>query len=222
MVQVKVLIASNNGILCKGMAKILSEDPCLQVIGELTSGQDVIKSIDDLLPDIVLMEFYLSELNGVDVALRIGKKYPNIKIIMFSTCDLNEDGIFHALEAGVSALLDKSSTEQELSLAINAAKDSNLYLSPSIASMALKNVHGVPIRLPEGKKDCRNFLTPREREIIQLVAEGLTGAQIADKLCISQKTVRNHRSSLMEKLNLRNSVEITRYAIKCNMVNIDS
>ncbi len=215
---IKVLVACGNGILCKGIAKILTEEPKITVIGELNSGQEVINKIDSMLPDIVVIEFYLPELNGVDVAQRIKKKYQNIKFIMFSTSDLKDKYIFEMLKTGVEAILDKNSTYQELIIAINAVHFSESYLSPSISSKLIKSMFKGSACSGYGDRFGLERLTQREREVIQLIAEGFSCRQISDKLCISQKTVRNHKANLMKKLNLRNVAEITKYAIQNNVV----
>ena len=221
MESVKVLIACDNNILCHGVAKILDEDPAIRVVGRMTGGQAILNQLEELAPEVLLVDFYLPELNGVELAQRVTQKYPHIKSIIFSTSDLSEESVFRALNAGIAALLDRSSTDQELRMAVRAAAGGDSYLSPSIASKVIKNLNqgaGNPVA---GGKVRLEMLTPREREVMQLVAEGLTSPQIADKLCISHNTVRRHRARLKAKLNLGNAAEITRYAIKNNIVNID-
>ena len=218
---IKILIACNNNLLRKGIAKILQDEPGIRACQEVDNGQEIFNKIDLLSPEVVVVDFFLSGLNGLEVVRRIKKSHPEVKIVLFSTADLNALCIFEALEAGTSAFLDQSSTHNDLKLAIKAAMDGEAYLSPAASAKIIKNINNwkkQPLKKP---RDVASRLTPREREVVQLIAEGLTGSQIAEKLCISYNTVRRHRMSLMEKLGLKNVVEVVKYAIRTNMVDLN-
>jgi len=221
MKPLKVIIACSNGILRKGMANILADDDQIRVVGEVGTWQEIFKRIDELLPDIILVEYYLAGLNGIDVVRRVSKKYPDIRMAMFSTSGLSIDCILEALEAGVIALLDRSSSHQELLFAIKAAGKGESYLSPTISTKVLKNMSNPSAHRRKANTGTYNMLTLREREILHLLAEGVTVPKIADMLCISQKTVRNHKCNLMDKLGLKNVVDLTKYAIQNDLVYIN-
>ncbi len=217
---IKIVIASDNSIVRKGIAKILSEDASIQIVAELKGGQEVIRAMEVMTPDILLVDYFLPELNGVDLSCRLSKNKPHIKIAIFSTKQLSYDCIHKAMRAGISTFLDKTSAHGELILAINAMAGDEPYVSPSIATKILKSMCSPLDSHNSHAKGNQAKLTHREIEIIQLIAEGLTNKEIAQKLFISHKTVRNHRANLMEKLNLRNAADITKYAIKTKMVDI--
>ena len=217
----KILIVCCNNIVRKGIFRILNENDIFYEIGELSGGIETIQKVESIAPDVVLIDYHLRELNAIDVAYKIHKINSKIKIVILTSHTSNRDSLLIALEKGVSGILDNSSTDDELILAINTVSKGQLYLTPTVSSKIFKEMN---TRCKDKNKMIENYLgvlTAREREVVILVSEGLTCTQIADKLYISDKTVRNHRANLMSKLDLHSTAEIVKYAIRNDIVSID-
>lgn len=218
---IKVMVICTNSIIKSGICKILSENQFIHIIDELIDGTETINMICQVNPDIALIDYNFTEFNVIELARNICKTTLDIKVVLFSNYSFDQMNVTRALEAGVSAILDNSSACDELLVAIKAASSGQLYLTPSISSKIFRSMNGRGSEKAGEHKLCIDILTGREREVMQLIAEGLTSSQIADRLFISQKTVRNHRANLMNKLGLHGIAEIVKYAIKTNVVNIN-
>ncbi|MCB2228626.1 MAG: response regulator transcription factor [Desulfarculaceae bacterium] len=218
---IQALIATDNIILRRGMARMLGDCQGVQVVSELSSGQEVIKQIEGAAPDVALIDYYLPGLGGLEVAARLADKKSSPRVILFSTYALRESSVFLALEAGVAAVLDKSCGYRDLVAAVKAAAEGKTYLPPALSAQVLGRFGSWMGRPNRGKRGEFASLTPREREVMQLIAEGLTYTQIADQLCISPNTVNRHRASLMDKLNLKSVADIVKFAIEARVVRLD-
>jgi RNA polymerase sigma factor (sigma-70 family) len=211
----KIVIAEDHTILRDGLRALLSTQNYLEVIGEAEDGREAVRIVDNLEPDLLLIDLSMPKLNGIEAIKEIKKKHPDIKVIIL-TVHKSDEYIFASLKAGADGYMLKDASQNELHLAIQYVLNGKFFISPSISDRVVDAYLNSP---KTGKtSSVLNNLTPREREILKLIAEGYTNKQIADHLCISLKTVEKHRANLMHKLDLRNTAALTAFAIKKGLV----
>ncbi len=217
---IKVLLVDDHTIVRKGLRSLLEEEDDIKVVGEAEDGYDAIQKVAELESDVVIMDVGMPSLNGLEAVKLLKKENNDIRILILTMHD-NEEYIIEALKSGACGYLVKKSAPKELTAAIRIANKGETYLSPSIST---KVINRFIRQTSEGidKTPKNDLLTTRERETIHLIAEGKSNKEIADKLAISLKTVKNHRSNLMEKLDLHNTAEITQYAIRKGILILDS
>ncbi|MBZ0310304.1 MAG: response regulator transcription factor [Anaerolineae bacterium] len=210
---VKILLAEDHTMVRAGIRLVISELDGFEVIGEADDGQQALEMTLKLKPDIVVMDIAMPRLNGLDAAERILRDCPGVKIAILSMYS-TEQYVKRALQVGVSAYLLKKSAVAELQLAFQAMLRGERYLSPPIADMVVNELLSPRVDTSGGTES----LTTREREIMQMIAEGYANQDIADHLSLSVHTVRTHRGNLMQKLNLHNQADIVRYAIQTGLI----
>ena len=207
---VRILIADDHKIILDGLCSLLDKNDALKVIGQAADGLSAVRLAGELSPDLVIMDISLPGLNGIDATRRILEANPRVKIIALS---MHKDGryIAEALKSGAMGYLLKESAFDELIAAIGAVMKGQCYLSASIADLVIKDY----VRHLE-KTDSGIFtvLTPREREVLQSLSEGLSTKGIAARLKVSVKTVETHRAQIMAKLDIHSIAELTKYAIR--------
>lgn len=218
MSRIKVLLAEDHTIVRKGIRSLLDDQPNIEVIGEAEDGREAIEKVEQLAPDIILMDNTMPILNGLEATRQIKKRFPEIKILIL-TMHTNEEYILQFLRVGASGYLVKQTAPTELVSAIEAVYRGDSFLSPSISRTIIDEY----LRHAEatGKWDSYDSLTDREREVLQLLAEGYSTKEIADHLHISAKTVGVHKINLMHKLNLHSQSELTKYAIRKGIISLD-
>lgn len=220
MDKIKVLVADDHTIVRKGICLLLSEETDIEVIGEAENGRETIKKVEELKPDVVLMDITMPELNGMDATRQLKKRFPSIKILILSMHS-NEEYVFETLRAGAFGYLVKRSAPNDLIKAIHVAYGGDFFLSPSISRKVIENyIHQKQgfISEPLGL----DKLTEREREVLQLIAEGNENREIAKRLFVSTKTVEAHRLKIQRKLQLRGTAELTKYSIKKGLVDLET
>ncbi len=217
MKKIRVLLAEDHTIVRQGISALLRSEPDIEVAGEASDGLEAIELAKKLIPDVVLMDIAMRNLNGLEATRKIKKLFPHTKVLVLTMYD-NEEWIFQILKVGASGYLIKDSAMTDLTAAIRAVHQGDSYLSPSIS----KKVIDEYIRKAEmGEKNgLENLLSGREREILQLIAEGHSVPQIASLLCISKKTVEAHKNHIMEKLNIRDKVGLIKYAIRTGLTKL--
>ena len=214
----KVFIADDHAIIRDGLRHILSRAPEYEIIGEAGDGREAIEKIEELEPDIVLLDISMPFLTGVEVARHIKQKAPSIKIIILSQYD-NFEYIKELLEIGVDGYVLKDDTSDELLRAVSEVLKGNNFLSPDITRIFISDYSGSGKTGKEGELETQfNLLTPREREILKLIADGRQNAAIASILFISEHTVKTHRSNIMKKLDIHNLVDLIKYAMKNGLI----
>lgn len=216
MGKIKVLLAEDHTIVRKGLRSLLDKETGIEVVGEAEDGREAVKRAEELLPDVVVMDISMPGLNGLEATRQLKKHFPGMKIIIL-TVYANEEYVYQSLKAGVSGYLIKSAAPTDLVAAIHAAMRGESYLSPSISRTVIDEYIRQAQKMPEVEGSFET-LTQREREVLQLMAEGRTTKEIADLLYISIKTVETHRINLKEKLNLQNTAELIQYAIRKGLV----
>ncbi len=215
--KIRVLLAEDHTIVRQGISALLRSEPDMEVVGEASDGLEAVEMVKKLIPDVVLMDIAMRNLNGLEATRKIKKLYPLMKVLVLTMYE-NEEWIFQILKAGASGYLIKDSAMTDLTSAIRAIQQGDSYLSPSIS----KKVIDEYIRKAEmGEKDrTDDLLSGREREILQLLAEGHSVPKIASALCISKKTVEAHKTHIMEKLNIRDKVGLIKYAIRTGLTKL--
>jgi DNA-binding NarL/FixJ family response regulator len=217
MKNITVLLAEDHTIVRKGLCAILGDESDIEVIAEAVDGRDAVRLTEQLQPDVVVMDFSMPGLNGLEATRQIKQIIPAVKVLIL-TRHTNKEYIYNILQAGASGYLVKKSAPEELIAAIRAVERGDSYLDPSISAMVINGYMQwaeSEIQKPD------NLITPREREVLQLIAEGRSNQEIAKVLHISVKTVGNHRTNLMDKLSLHSTAELTQYAVRTGMINLD-
>ena len=209
--KIRVLLAEDHTIVRQGIAALLGAESDMEVVGEACNGLEAIELAKKLSPEVILMDIGMRQLNGLEATREIKKLFPSMKILVL-TMHENEEWIFQILKAGASGYLIKDSAMTDLTSALRAVYQGDSYLSPSISKMVIEEY----IRKAESgeKKGVEDLLSGREREILQLIAEGNSVPQISSLLCISKKTVEAHKAHIMDKLNIRDKVGLIKYAIR--------
>jgi two-component system response regulator NreC len=192
----------------------------LEVVGEASNGRDAVDSAEMLMPDVVLMDMVMPGLNGIDATRQILKRSPGTKVLIL-TAYLEDERLLQALRAGAAGYVVKNSDIEELLLAIQSVRRGNSYFSTTVSDEIAVNEVLLQAKQPEGKTGYE-LLTNREREVLQLIAEGLSNQAIAEQLVISVKTVEAHRAHIMTKLHAKNRTDLIRYAIKRGLVGLES
>jgi len=216
MDKIRVLLVDDHTLFREGIRALLESQPDIKIISEAEDGHTAVKMALDLDPDLVLMDITMPLLNGLDCAQKIKRKKPEIQILIL-TMHENEEYIRNALAFGASGYILKDASAEELISAVRSVHRGELVLSPAITSLVVLNY----LRWGDSyNQDSTEFLSPREREVLQLIAEGHTNKQIAEILCISIKTVQAHRTNLMSKLDLHDKGELIKYAIQKKIIEV--
>ena len=218
MNQIKIILVDDHRIVRDGLRSLLQDEEDIDVIGTAGSYTELI----DLLsvagqPDILILDISLPDISGIEVAKVISIKYPDIKIIMLSMY-VNEDFIFNSLNAGAKGYLPKNTSKNELLEAIRQIFQNKEYFTDEITNIILKSY--IKKIKHEHEPDEIDKLTRREEEIIRLVAEGSSNKEISDKLFISPRTVESHKNHIMNKLELKTNIDLIKFAIKNNIIQI--
>lgn len=214
MSRITVLLAEDHAIVREGFRRLLEAETDIEVVGEAQTGRQTVTLAKKLLPDVIVMDIAMPLLNGLEATRQILKILPATRVLILSAH--SEDAyVERALELGAAGFLLKQASSHELPTAIREVKKGQLFFSASIAKR-LKSQQLTPHKNPPSQ--CAPDLTPRESEVLQLIAEGQANKQIADELGISIKTVEKHRQNLMDKLNIRDTASLTRYAIGAGII----
>jgi len=210
---VRVLLADDHTLVRAGIRELLQKIDGLEVVGETGDGREALDLVKTHGPDVVLMDITMPGLNGLEAAERIAKERPKTRVIILSM-HATEEYVMQALRAGAAGYLLKEAALAELEIAIRSVARGETYLSPAIS----RHVVEAYMRRVGGETGPLEQLTPRQREILQLIAEGATTKQIASRLNISGKTVETHRAQLMERLGIHDVAGLVRYAVRVGLV----
>lgn len=204
---IRILIADDHGVLRVGLRVLLNAEPDLEVIGEAADGHETLRLAGELHPDVVLLDISMPEPGGIEVTRRLKETLPDTRVLILT---VHEDvGLLReAVQAGAAGYIIKRAVESELINAIHAVWRGDVYIHPAMTRALLTDAAPTPASSEVPVEP----LTPRETEVLQLIAQGYTNRQIAEALTISIRTVETHRANLMDKLGLRSRVELVRYA----------
>jgi two-component system response regulator NreC len=217
MMDITVLLADDHAVLREGVRMVLEAQPGIRVVGEAEDGRQALDMAEKLDPDVVVMDIAMPNLNGLEATRQIKRRFPRTQVVIL-TMHENQQYLMQIVKVGAVGCVIKRAAGTELVTAVKAASRGESYFSPAIASMLLDDYR---VRLRYEGKDEADLLTEREREVLQLVAEGKTNQEIADLLTLSIKTVQTHRAHVMEKLDAHDRTDLVKYAIRMGMITTD-
>lgn len=215
MSEIRILLADDHSIVRRGLRAALEEDSGLVVAGEAAHGREAIQLAEQLTPDIAILDIAMPQLNGIDATAQILKVSPSTNVIILSVHS-DESYVLRALTAGARGYLLKDSAETEVVAAVRAVHQGNSWFSPAIAKTLLEE-HVRYLR-KRGLEDSYDLLTGREKQVLQLLAEGRSNKEVANLLELGLSTVETHRMNLMQKLGLHSTAEIVLYAVRKRLV----
>lgn len=211
----RVLLADDHAVVRKGLRFILEQEPDLQVAGEAADGREAVRLARELSPDVVVMDIAMPQLNGIDATSQIVKQNPRTNVLILSMHN-DETYLLRALEAGARGFLLKDTAEEDLVRAVRVAAQGKPFFSPAIAQALLEDyMRNLQQR---NQQDSYSLLTDREKEVLQLLAEGRSNKEVAQLLNLSVYTVETHRTRIMQKLNLHNTAELVLYAVRKKII----
>lgn len=211
----RVLLADDHAVVRKGLRFILEQEPDLQVAGEAADGREAVRLARELAPDVVVMDIAMPQLNGIDATSQIVKQNPRTNVLILSMHN-DETYLLRALEAGARGFLLKDTAEEDLVRAVRVAAQGKPFFSPAIAQALLEDyMRNLQQR---NQQDSYSLLTDREKEVLQLLAEGRSNKEVAQLLNLSVYTVETHRTRIMQKLNLHNTAELVLYAVRKKII----
>lgn len=217
MKPIHVLLADDHGLVRAGLRALIDAQPDIHVVAEASDGREALRLIKMLQPDVVLMDIGMAGMNGLEATARAAKEFPQVRIIMLSM-HASEEYVLQALSVGAAGYLLKGASAPELEIAIKAAANGETYLSPAVSKHVVTDYFRRVQGAPAGADSPLELLTPRQREILQLIAEGHSTKEIAHTLALSVKTVETYRAELMERLDIHDIAGLVRYAIRTGLV----
>ena len=213
----RVLLVDDHQLVRAGMRALIERLSGCEVVGEADDGREALRLAATLQPDVILMDILMPELDGVDAAAQVAVVAPHARVLMLSM-NAAAEHVLRALQAGAAGYLLKNISPAELELAIRAVARGETYLSPAVSKYVIEGY----LRRADTAVSPLERLTPRQREVLQLIAEGATNKEIARKLNISQKTAETHRAQLMQELDIHEIAGLVRFAIRHGLVSPDS
>ncbi len=210
----KILLADDHVLIRHGIKNIIKRDPTLQVVGEVCDGEELMRFLAKDMPDLLILDISMPKMSGIEAIGLVKKRYPQVKVLML-TMHKNKQYFYHSMSSGADGYLMKDDSDEELLLAIGKIRDGKNYLSPMLSDdfasdvlSAHRNQESSPFK----------EMTKREEEVLGLVVEGYTSKAMAEKLCLSPRTVDHHRSKLLKKFKMKNTVDLVNYAIRHGFV----
>jgi two-component system, NarL family, response regulator NreC len=215
MRKIRILLADDHQLMRSGLRVLLEQQADLTVVGEASNGREAVALVASQRPDVLVMDIGMPSLNGIEAAAQIMQSHPEIAIVMLSMHS-DESYVLRALRAGAKGYLLKDSAEADLIRAVHSVAGGKSYFSPAVSKVLLDDY--VRKLKRSGTEDPYDLLTPREREVTQLVAEGKSNKEVAQLLNLSAYTVETHRSNIMKKLNLHGVPELILYAVRKGII----
>lgn len=212
----RILIADDHEVARRGIRSLLESHPGWEVVGEAADGREAVNAANRLKPDLVLLDIGMPSLNGLDATRQILAAEPDTRVLILTMHD-SEQVVREVLAAGARGFLLKSDAGRDLVAAVEALQHHRTFFTTKVAQLVLE---GYLRPDPESERSLRSVLTPREREVIQLLAEGKTTKEVATTLNLSVKTAETHRTNLMRKLDLHSVVDLTLYAVRNGIVHV--
>jgi DNA-binding NarL/FixJ family response regulator len=217
-VTIKIILVDDHQIFRQGLRTMLTAEPDIKIVGEADNGRAALQLVNKFTPEVVIMDVSMPDLNGIEATRQILADHPGVKVIALS---MHSDSLFvlNMLKAGASGYLLKDCALEELVKAIRTVVRQKTYLSPGVSDILLKDFPGTR---SDSSSSAFSILTTRERQVLQLMAEGKSTNQIADNLCLSVKTVETHRQQVMHKLGIHSIAELTKYAIRQGLTSLEN
>ncbi|MFO7679344.1 MAG: response regulator transcription factor [Chloroflexota bacterium] len=215
--KIKLLLADDHAVVRSGLRMLLSAQPDMEIIAEAETGVETVAKTQEFRPDVVLMDVEMPEMNGIEATRRIKQSVPETAVLALTMYE-DEQYFFEMLKAGASGYVPKRAAPDELVNAIRTVSQGEVFLYPTLAARLVNDYLN---RDETAVSDPEEDLTPREREVLIQIAEGLTNPEIAEILTISVKTVDRHRENIMRKLNLHSRVDLVKYAIRKGLIDLE-
>jgi two-component system, NarL family, response regulator NreC len=218
MSKITVILVDDHALVRSGLRMLLEAQPDIEIVSEAETGADALQKIQSLQPDVVLMDIELPDMNGIEVTRLIKRTVPNTAVLALTMYE-KDQYFFEMLKAGASGYVPKRAAPDDLVAAIRTVSQGDVFLYPPLATRLVKDYLE---RTPSADRvGVDNDLTPREQQVLVLIAEGLTSGEISDRLVISIKTVDRHRENIMHKLNLHSRVDLVKYALRNDLIELD-
>jgi len=206
----RIVLADEHILFRQGMKRIIDEMPETQVVGEANDGQEAIELVKKLLPDLAILDISMPKLGGIEACRQIRHLFPNVKILVL-TMHKDREYLYHAISAGAQGYLLKEDSDEELFAAIGTIRKGAIFVTKALAGVVSTDISAL---FRGGKRRLSRSLTVREKEVLKFISEGKSNSEVAEVLRISIRTVETHRANIMNKLDLRNTAELVRYAIQ--------
>ena len=212
--QYRILLADDHALIRHGIRNLISNNPALEVIGEVGDGEELLEFLQVKVPDLLILDISMPKLTGIEAVSKVKKLYPKIKILML-TMHKNKQYFYHAMSAGADGYLMKEDSDEELLLAIKRIQNGKSYLSPYLSQDFADDVISA---YRNNRSSPFETLTKREREVLNLVVEGHTSKVMAEMLHLSPRTIDHHRANLLRKFDMKNSVDLVNFAVRNGFV----
>ncbi len=216
--EIRLLLADDHAVVRSGLRLLLEAQPDMVIVAEVENGEDAIGRTAELKPDVVLMDIEMPGMNGIEATRRIKSQSPRTAVLALTMYE-DDQYFFEMLRAGAAGYVPKRAAPDELTSAIRAVSRGEVFLYPSLAGRLVQDY--LVRRDVEAQEPAAGELTPREQEVLTLIAQGMSNGEIAGQLVISAKTVDRHRENIMRKLNLHNRVDLVKYALRKGLIDLD-
>ncbi len=217
--KVKIIMVDDHQIVRDGIKALISDEPWIDIIGEASNHTELFALLNTLKPDMIMLDISMPEMSGIEIARQLTIDRPEIKLLMLSMY-MSEEFITNAIEAGAKGYLTKTTTQEEILNALKVINEGGEFYSDSVSNILLKSFIKKTQNKVSDSKEQAIILTKRENEILKHFAEGLSNKEIADRLFISIRTVESHKNNIMQKLDLKSTVELIKYAIKNKIIEL--
>jgi DNA-binding NarL/FixJ family response regulator len=217
MSKIRLLLVDDHQIVRAGLRMLFLAEPDMEIVGEVGSGTEALEAVQELQPEVVIMDVAMPGLNGIEATRQIKEASPDTAVLAL-TMHEDEQYFFEMLNAGASGYIPKRAAPDDLVSAIRAVSRGNIFLHSTLARFVVKDVLDRPA---SDATEAAEELTPREREVLTYIAEGYTNREIAEALIISVKTVDRHRENIIQKLNLHSGIELVKYAIARGLISLE-
>jgi two-component system response regulator NreC len=215
MPKLRIVLADDHTLVRHGLRKVLQDQSDWEVVGEANDGREAVRLVQELKPDVAILDIAMPRLNGIEATRQIARRFPDVQVLVLSM-HADEPYVTQVLRAGASGYLLKDSADTDLIRAVAAVSQKKSFFSPAVAKVMLDDY--VRQLADRGITDRYDTLTGREREVFQLIAEGKSNKDVADLLSLSPNTVETHRAHIMDKLDVHNAAEIVLYAVRKGVI----
>jgi DNA-binding NarL/FixJ family response regulator len=217
MEKIKLILADDHQILREGVEAILGDEPTIQIVGQVSNGKELLELLNTVEADVILMDLNMPELDGLETTEYMKKHHPEVKILMLSMVN-SEKIVGQLMNAGAMGYLSKSSGRDELIHGIQQVASGRFHLGTDITLNVLKKSAPQAVQVFDGPGHAPVDLSKREMEVLELISDGYSNQEIADKLCVSKRTIDSHRQNLMDKTQVKNTASLIKYAVSRGII----